>query len=411
MELSDRAKTSLLRAGVYCAVAALIWGGLRYYGSLRLSAAAAEREVAAEEESVEGRLGKRLLPEALIEAGFSASEAAAAAHALGRVQNVRRLSADDRYIVKRSSAGALMHLTWVHGLKRVVVTQGAKGKFRAAASEVALKTRQRGAAGVIEGSLWASMDSAGVPAEVIVRFAQAYEWTIDFLSEPRNGDRFSVVWSERTSPDGKTWDHAVQAGIYDGKLTGRRQALLFDDDYYDEKGESLRRVFLRAPLQFARVSSGFASRRAHPILRINRPHHGTDYAASRGTPVSAVADGVIVVAHRERGFGNVVKIRHDGTYLTLYGHLHRFGAGIRQGMRVKQGRVIGTVGSTGLATGPHLHFQIEKNGRWVDFLKLDLPFARSIPKAQHASFAEARRRLQARLSALAPGEKARVLED
>jgi murein DD-endopeptidase MepM/ murein hydrolase activator NlpD len=244
------------------------------------------------------------------------------------------------------------------------------------------------------------MEEAGVPAEVIVRFAGIYEWTVDFLTEPRRGDRFSVVWEEKVAPDGRSRDHVVLAGTYDGKLARRRSALLFDGDYFDEKGESLRRKFLRAPLRFARVSSGFAKRRAHPILRINRPHHGTDYAAARGTPVSAVAGGVVVAAHRERGFGNVVKLRHDGVYMTLYAHLDRIAAGIRKGVRVGQGRVIGTVGSTGLATGPHLHFQIEKNGRWADFLKLDLPFARSVPSSRRAAFAATRDRLQDQLASL-----------
>lgn len=384
--MSDAVRRALL----YGAAAAVVWGGSRAHS--RLSAAALLPEPSLGPLVVEGELGSRLIPRALRDGGCGAAETAALTHAAGRALDARRLRPEDRFRLVRAADGAFMHLTVTHDERRAVVTPSPAGGLRAASRRDPVAVTEKRAAGEIDGSLWLSMESAGVPAEVIVRYAEAFQWTVDFLTESRDGDRFSVAWTERAAA-GRTLGRAVAAGAYDGKTTGERTAVLFDGEYYDASGESLRRMFLRAPLKFARVSSRFDLHRRHPILRINRPHHGTDYAAAPGTPVSTVASGIVVEAHRERGFGNVVKIRHDGVYTTLYAHLSRFGRGIRKGARVEQGRVIGYVGSTGLATGPHLHFQIEKGGRWADFLALDLPFARTVAKARRGAFAAARDRL------------------
>lgn len=383
--------SAVRRSMLYAAAAALVWGGTRAYSSLRDAALIAAPSLGPA--VIEEALGDRLIPQALREAGCAPAEAAALAHAVGRALDARRLRPEDRFRLVRDAAGGFMHLTFTHGERRAVVTPGADGTLRAQSRRDPVAVKERRASGEINGSLWLSMESAGVPADVIVRFAETFQWTVDFLSETRDGDRFSVAWNE-SAAGGRVLGRSVDAGAYEGRMTGRRTAVRFDGRYYDEDGESLERMFLRAPLKFARVSSRFDRNRRHPILRINRPHHGTDYAAATGTPVSAVAGGVVVAAHRERGFGNVVKIRHDGVYTTLYAHLSRFGRGIRKGSRVEQGRVIGYVGSTGMSTGPHLHFQIEKNGRWADFLALDLPFARTVERARRAAFAATRDRFR-----------------
>lgn len=387
--------SALRRTLLYGAAAALLWGGTRAYSSLRDSALSSAPSLGPG--VIEEALGERLIPQALRDAGCAPPEAAALAHAVGGALDARRLRPEDRFRLVRDASGAFMHLTFTHGERRAVVTKGPDGALRAESRRDPVAIKERRASGEIDGSLWLSMESAGVPADVIVRFAETFQWTVDFLSETRDGDRFSVAWSENAA-GGRVLGRTVDAGSYEGKMTGRRTAVRFDGRYYDEDGESLERMFLRAPLKFARVSSRFNRNRRHPILRINRPHHGTDYAAATGTPVSTVAGGVVVAAHRERGFGNVVKIRHDGVYTTLYAHLSRFGRGIRKGARVEQGRVIGYVGSTGMSTGPHLHFQIEKNGRWADFLALDLPFARTVERARRAAFAAARERFRPLLS-------------
>ncbi|OGS40557.1 MAG: hypothetical protein A2506_07195 [Elusimicrobia bacterium RIFOXYD12_FULL_66_9] len=392
------------RVLLYGGAAALIWGGARM--NARLSEQAARPEPSTGPTVVAGRLDEHPLHKALLSAGFGRGEAEAAATALARRVDARRLSPLDRFRAERDASGRLLHLTFIHGQDRVIATPGPDGKLRSVLRHDPLLAAQRRASGMVKGSLWVSMESAGVPAEVIVLFAETFQWTVDFLTEPRDGDRFAAVWTERGAPGRRVLSRTFEAGVYEGRMTGERTALLFDGDYFDAQSESLQRMFLRAPLKFARVSSGFSKGRFHPVLRINRPHHGTDYAASRGTPVSTVADGVVVAVRRDRGFGNYVKIKHDKTYTSLYGHLSRFGNGIRQGVHVKQGRVIGYVGSTGLATGPHLHFQIEKNGRWADFLKLDLPFARSVPRARRAAFAAESGRLLPELRRLARSEDA-----
>lgn len=387
--MNDAARRALL----YGAAAALVWAGARAHSRL---SAAARPDPSPALSVAEGKLGPRLAHRAFREAGCGAREAASLADALGRAMDARRLHPESRYRLVRAPDGALMHLTVTNGALRTIVTPAPGGGFRAASRRDPVSVVVRRASGKIKGSLWASMKSAGVPPEVIVRFADVFQWTVDFLSETRDGDRFSVAWSERAARD-RALGRTVEAAAYEGPAAGKRTAVLFDGEYYDSKGASLRRMFLRAPLTFARVSSRFDLNRRHPILRVNRPHHGTDYAAATGTPVSAVADGVVVEARRERAFGNVVKIRHDGVYTTLYAHLSRFGAGVRKGSRIKQGRVIGYVGSTGLSTGPHLHFQIEKSGRWADYLALDLPFARTVTRSRREAFAAARERYAAEL--------------
>lgn len=393
------------RVLLYGSAAALIWGGARAQAHLKELAARPDPSLGPS--VVDRRLGSHPLHEALRAAGFSGREAASAAAILARRVDARRLSPLDRLRVERDASDRLLHITFTHGLDRVLAVPGENGELRSVLRQDPLVSTRRRASGIVKGSLWLSMESAGVPAEVIVRFSETFQWTVDFLTEPRDGDRFAAVWIERGAPGRRILGTTFEAGVYEGRVTGERTAVLFDGDYFDAQRESLRRMFLRAPLRFARISSGFSKGRYHPVLRINRPHHGTDYAAARGTPVSTVADGVVVVAHRERGFGNVVKIRHNKTYTSLYGHLSRFGKGVRRGAHVKQGRVIGYVGSTGLATGPHLHFQIEKNGRWADFLKLDLPFASSVPRSRRAAFDSEAKRLLPELRGLAQAEGSR----
>lgn len=372
------------------------WAGLRLYSHLKIQEARATQPSPSVSTHA-GTLAQRRLYDILIETNSSSQEAVLIAKTLSGAINIKRLSPEDRYSIAYSSSGKFLHLTLIGGLKRYIVAPDPAGKFRASTHEIPLITTQRRAAGAISDNLWRSMESQGVPAGVILQFANIFQWTVDFLTQVRKADRFTVVWTERRTADGRAWDQTVRAASFDGASAGNRRAILFKGKYFDEKGRSLKRMFLSAPLHFSRISSGFSKRRWHPILRIARPHHGIDYAAAPGTPVSSVADGVIAAARHERAFGNVVKIRHNAGYTTLYAHLSRFAPGIRSGLKVRQGQVIGNVGSSGLATGPHLHFQIEKNGRWADFLKLDLPFASSVPAAWRFVFARERDRVLANL--------------
>ena len=199
---------------------------------------------------------------------------------------------------------------------------------------------------------------------------RVFAWVIDFSRDVREGDRFRVLYERQVRPDGSARSGRVLAVQFN--LNSRDyQAYLFrapngTEDYYDRDGGSLRRAFLRAPLAFRRISSVFSRSRYHPLLKTTRPHYGIDYAAASGTPVHAVGDGTVVRAGRAGGYGNLVEIRHKHGYSTRYGHLRAFARGVHAGARVKQGDLIGYVGMTGLATGPHLHYEFREDGRPVN---------------------------------------------
>ncbi len=236
--------------------------------------------------------------------------------------------------------------------------------------------------GTIEGSLYESAQKAGMDAEVIMLLSDVYAWEIDFAVDIRKGDSFKVLYEE---------------SLYDGKVVkkgpiiaseiinngNRFRAFYFKDpdghvDYYDDDGKSLRKQFLKSPLHYRRISSYFSKRRYHPILKRYRPHHGIDYAAPTGTPVRTTGDGKVVFAGWKSGYGRFVVVKHNGLYSTAYGHLSRFGKGIRVGRYVKQGRIIGYVGSTGISTGPHLHYEFRVRNKFVNPLNYRFPSARPV---------------------------------
>jgi murein DD-endopeptidase MepM/ murein hydrolase activator NlpD len=258
------------------------------------------------------------------------------------------------------------------------------------------------ATGVIETSLYnAIMDAGGSPM-LVNELADVYAWEIDFFGLQK-GDAFKVIY-ERFEVNGE------EAGI--GKIItswflhegNPFYAVQYDqgegDEYFDEEGQSLRKTFLKAPLRFSRISSRFTYSRLHPILKIRRPHTGVDYAAPRGTPVVAVGDGIVTLAAYKGGGGNTVKIRHNSNYTTAYLHLSGYGKGIKKGVKVKQGQVIGYVGSTGLSTGPHLDFRFWKNGKPVDPLEIDPPSANPINEDHKEAYQVVMRQMISKLDSI-----------
>ncbi len=248
----------------------------------------------------------------------------------------------------------------------------------------------RGMEGTIEGSLWESMRPRCKDAELIMKFSDIFRWDIDFFTEPRNGDRYRLLYIER-----RQGGRFVSYGdILCAQYISRSKvhtAILYEDssghrDYYDPQGKSLRKTFLRAPLNYRRISSGFSYHRLHPIYKIYRPHLGIDYAAPQGTPIVASGDGVISFAGWNNGFGKFIKIDHGRGYVTTYGHLSRFARGIKRGKRVKQGEVIGYVGQTGVATGPHLDYRFILNHRYVNPLRIRLPAAKPLSRRYWKDF-------------------------
>ncbi|MCG6874561.1 MAG: peptidoglycan DD-metalloendopeptidase family protein [Betaproteobacteria bacterium] len=244
--------------------------------------------------------------------------------------------------------------------------------------------------GEIQSSLFAAADDAGLPDSVAIQLAEIFGGDIDFHRDLRKGDRFSVIY-ETLYHQGR----AIKSGrvlaaefINDGR---EYRAVWFGEDpdggsYYAPDGQSLRKAFLRSPLEFSRVTSGFSTRRFHPLLKKWRAHRGVDYGAPTGTRVRATGDGVVQSAGRQNGYGNVVVLRHKGRISTLYAHLSKFGAGIRRGARVSQGDVIGYVGATGWATGPHLHYEFRVGDQHRNPLKMVFPSAEPVPVARMAAF-------------------------
>ena len=265
--------------------------------------------------------------------------------------------------------------------------------------------------GTITDNLYDSCIRAGLPVASIMDLADLFAYDIDFVTDLREGDTFAVHFREEVK-DGKR----VRVGpilaaemSVGGKSYRAFYYKLGDgyEGYFDVKGRSLRKLFLKAPLSYSRISSTFTYKRLHPILKIYRPHLGIDYAAPYGTPVSSLGYGTITYLGRKGGFGNYIEIRHNQHYKTTYGHLARFVKGLRVGSKVKQGDVIGYVGSSGLATGPHLDFRFYKNKKPINFLKTDFPNARSITKSQVPDF---KRKREAYLGALHSERSARFTQ-
>ena len=250
----------------------------------------------------------------------------------------------------------------------------------------------RYSSGVIETSLWESMIAKGMQQELAGELSEIFAWTVDFFGLQK-GDSYKVFYEELFIDD-------KPLGI--GKIYGAQfvwtgdtiTAIPFIQDgretFFDVDGNSLRKAFLKAPLRFSRISSRYSSSRLHPILRIRRPHYGVDYAAPIGTPVQAIGDGRVTFAGTENGAGRIVKITHNSVYSTAYMHLSGFGKGITTGTHVKQGDIIGFVGSSGLSTGPHLDFRFYKNGSPVDPLNVEAPPVEPVSEENMARFGKNR---------------------
>lgn len=244
--------------------------------------------------------------------------------------------------------------------------------------------------GIIKTSLYDSASEYGIDPLLILELAEIFAWDIDFFTSVRSHDSYSILYEKIYAKGEFIRNGRILAAKFINN--GRHlEAYYFEDptgykDYYDAKGKSLRKTFLRAPLRYKRVSSGFSYRRLHPILGIFRPHLGIDYAAPIGTPVEAVGDGRIVFIGWKGDYGKFIKIRHNHIYTSTYGHLSRFARRLKRGSFVKQGQVIGYVGSTGLSTGPHLDFRFLAYGKYINYLRFKQPSGKRIPQRYRKNF-------------------------
>ena len=263
------------------------------------------------------------------------------------------------------------------------------------------------ATGMLDGALETAVRQAGAPVAVTFRMAEALQWDLDFNRDLRKGDRFQVLY-EQVYLDGQYHGVGrVLAVQYENRGQVVEAYRFGDDDgLYDEEGRPLRKMFLRSPLPYSRVTSGFSHRRFHPILKTYRPHYGVDYGAPVGTPVRATANGTVSFAGWNQGGGRTIKVRHPNNFETAYLHLSRFATGISSGRRVRQGEVIGYVGATGLATGPHLDYRVKHRGRYIDPLSIKSVPADPIPQKDLPAFLEWRDALR---TSLEQGDPAPVL--
>lgn len=331
---------------------------------------------------------------ALQQFGLSSLEAGEATAAAQRAFNLRQLRAGNPVIVGRSVEGELRQIDYKIDPDRVLhivpATQGFSAEVREIPSRVEVST----VSGRLDDSLFNAVEEAGESAEVAMRLAQIFGYDLDFYTDPRKGDTFRIVIEKKKYRTGETAGYGrILAAEYDngGK---KYQALLFHDDlghaaYYTAEGKSLQKAFLRSPLKFAApVTSHFSKSRYHPILKISRPHLGTDYGAPTGTPVQTIGAGRVEFAGRKGGDGNMVKIAHSQEYETMYLHLSRIF--VHLGEHVDIGKIVGLVGMTGLATGPHLDFRISQKGQFLNFEKLGLPPSEPVSKKSWTQFASVR---------------------
>ncbi len=286
--------------------------------------------------------------------------------------------------LQRDDLGVLRQLTITFSAEVTCVFDACEEAVRGYFKPVLRETRLRKLAGTVEQSVDHAVREAGGDTRLTLRMAEMFEYDIDFFTDVRTGDTFSLLVEERFVDGSFAGYGDVLYGAYEGDRI-RSEAVWFRPQgeetggYYEPGGAAKRKLFLRSPLNYRRISSSFSHSRMHPILRVRRPHHGVDYVAPTGTPVVALGDGVVTFAGRRGGYGNLVEIRHPQEHRTLYGHLSRFGKGIRKGVRVGQGQVIGHVGMTGLATGPHLHFEVHLRGTPINPLNMKNAPSEPIP--------------------------------
>ncbi|MEQ9145653.1 MAG: M23 family metallopeptidase [Parvibaculaceae bacterium] len=279
--------------------------------------------------------------------------------------------------------------------REVAIRRTEEGEYSGLELIAELETGNVRARGTINSSLFLAASDAGVPPAITVELIRMYSYDIDFQREIRQGDTFEVFFTREYDENGTP----VREGdvLYASMNVGGKERRLWryepadggNWDYFDEQGRSMRKFLMKTPIDGARISSGFGNRR-HPILGYTRLHSGTDFAAPRGTPIYAAGNGTIEMAQRNGGYGNYVRIRHANGYQTAYAHMNGFGRGIRKGVRVRQGQVIGYVGSTGRSTGPHLHYEVIRNGSKVNPQRIRVPTGRTLSGEELAAFQQAR---------------------
>ena len=337
------------------------------------------------------------LGEVLVDQGLDPTEAEVAIRAAAEHVDLRKLKPGERYTPSFDRAGALSAFELrVEGRGVLTLDKSAAGWDSGWRPFVETRTVHL-ATGTLVSSLEGAMRDAEAPPAVAYKMAEVLQWDVDFNKDLQPGDTFAALYEEVRLDQRFHSIGAVRAVVLENG--GRRlEAYRYGDGYYDASGRPLAKLFLKSPLPYTRITSKFTHRRFHPVLKSYRPHYGVDYGAPVGTPVRATAAGVVLLAGWDGGGGRTVKLRHPDSFMTAYLHLSRFEKGIRPGVRVAQGEIIGFVGSSGLATGPHLDYRVQHRGKWIDPTTLKEQPSEPISSQQMASFVALRDQLRGELA-------------
>jgi len=338
-------------------------------------------------------LGKRTLTGALVAHGVPQNVIIQIIKALRLHLNLRQLQPEDTLQLYYNSDRALIKVVYRRSPLDIFDVHRQKHGWVSYKRDVVIDKRVSLIAGALENTLFSSIERLGESPRLVLDFADIFAWVFDFAVDSQTGDQFCILVEKLYVKDQFFGYGRILAAEYESKGTVHT-AIYFQEkergDYYTPGGESMRRAFLKSPLNFSRISSGYNRTRPHPVLGGVRPHLAVDYVAPAGTPVWAVADGVVKFAGWKRGYGKTVILRHMANYQTIYGHLSRFEKGIRSGAKVLQRQVIGYVGSTGVSTGPHLDYRVIKDGKFVNPLKETFLPGKPISQSSRPSFISTR---------------------
>ncbi len=355
---------------------------------------------------------------ALLDCGVDRPRATAVLAGLGGLVDLRRVRPEDRITLFRARDGELRRLEYQKIPEERIIVEAGEDAFHARVERAPVQVLIRKLSGSVDGSLYESLTAVGGDPGLVVEFADLFSWDFDFFTDTRNGDRFELLVEERVIGAETVGYGKILAGAYHPAEAPAPLRVVHyawgtgadEGGYYQPDGRSIRKLFLKSPLNYRRISSHFSKSRFHPILKRSRPHLGVDYAAPSGTPVVALGNGRVVDVGWRGGYGRLVKIKHGNDTVTQYAHLSGYAKGIRSGVRVSQGQVIGYVGASGLATGPHLDFRVQQRGRWVNPLTLKGGESEPLPARHRPGFDGEVARLDGLLQDMAPGE-ARLRED
>jgi len=327
-------------------------------------------------------------------------------------ESFRKLAVGKEVNAEIDADGGLIALRYLGDSATQVIIEKQGDRFAARALPAQLEKRLFVRTGEIQTNLYAATDAADLPDAAASQLNEIFSGDINFHHDLRKGDKFTVVYEMIYSNGVLLNTGRILAAEFINQGRAYRVVYFQKDaehgDYYTPEGGSVRKTFLRSPLEYSRVSSGFTNSRFHPVLNKWRAHKGVDFAAPTGTRVKATADGVVTSVGRENGYGNVIKISHQGRYSTVYGHLSRFAKGLRKGQHVAQGEMIGYVGMTGLASGPHLHYEFKVDGQQRNPLRVALPDAKPIDNADRVAFQSVADDLVSRLNLLRNTNLARL---